>query len=442
MNELSLGRRLSDVVAEYEYKREAIPEVLKDFQKAGSVLMTAVAIEGKYGRVTLDTGRVAEHAMADHLLKSAWLYVYDRLQISYVASADDKRRFEQSMASPPPFTMENLVATFGDYIRDPRGNILRGLAEVFCGLDPSYKSHDKVKIGVSGLPKRVVLQNVGAFGSYGRDRLVALLNALAVYQGKPLVEHEELSLVDALHNHYHGHTAGSVVMDGTHAVLREGDERLIPDRGVTVKKFKNGNAHVVFSADTLLDINRALAEYYGDVLPDTTEEKPARRATGTDVAKDLQYYPTPEAVAERVVASIYGLKNSRVLEPSCGCGRIMDALRRHGAAEIVGCEIDPIRAATSEAKGHKVMRMNFLETVPTPTFDTVVMNPPFYGTHYAKHVKHALKFLKPRGTLVAILPATARYDHGLLDGEWRDLPVGSFGESGTNVCTTVLTIRV
>ena len=40
-----------------------------------------------------------------------------------------------------------------------------------------------------------------------------------------------------------------------------------------------------------------------------------------------------------------------------------------------------------------------------------------------------------------LVAATARYDHGLLDGYWHDLPVGSFSESGTNICTTVLTIR-
>jgi len=71
----------------------------------------------------------------------------------------------------------------------------------------------------------------------------------------------------------------------------------------------------------------------------------------------------------------------------------------------------------------------------------VIINPPFYGKHYAKHVKHALKFLKAGGTLTAILPVTARYDHGLLDGHWEDLPVGAFRQSGTNINTTVLTIK-
>jgi tRNA1(Val) A37 N6-methylase TrmN6 len=36
------------------------------------------------------------------------------------------------------------------------------------------------------------------------------------------------------------------------------------------------------------------------------------------------------------------------------------------------------------------LRANFLETAPTGDFDRVIMNPPFYGKHYAKHVAHAI----------------------------------------------------
>jgi len=425
MNEISLGRRLSDVVEEYEFKKAAIPEVLETFNKAGTALKMACSISGTFGQENLETGRVHDSAMARNLLKSAWFFVYDKLQISYLASANDKRRFEQSMASQPEFTIDNLRATFGDYLLDPRGNILRGLAEVFCELDQAYKSHDKVKIGVKGLPKRVILSNVGGYGSYGRDRLINLLNALAAYQGKALVEPNELKAVDNYHSYIKGHSVGQVDIEG---------------RGVSVRKFMNGNAHVIFDEQALRDINKALAEYYGDVLPDVSEDKPERRKESTAVAKDLQYYPTPQAVVDRVVSSIYSLKGQRILEPSCGCGRFMDALRSAGA-DVVGCEIDPVRVSICQAKGHRVMRMNFLETVPKPEFDRVIMNPPFYGTHYAKHVNHALRFLKPGGTLTAILPVTARYDHGLLDGRWDDLPVGSFRESGTNINTTVLTMR-
>jgi hypothetical protein len=347
------------------------------------------------------------------------------------------------MEKPAPFTIDNIRGTFGRFVADPRGNILRGLAEVFCDLDQAYKSHDKVKIGVAGLPKRIILSNVGGYGSWGRDRLQNVLNALAAYQGKPLVTWQEIS----------------ALLDDGDALLttrtiekprRYGEPELIPviARGVRLKRFQNGNGHLIFEPDTLKDINRALAEYYGDVLPDCAEEKPTTKKASTAVARDLQYYPTPENVVDDLLSGLYGLNGARVLEPSCGCGCILDALRKAGA-DVFGIEVDASRAAQARAKGHSVLLANFLETVPTPIYDRVVMNPPFYGKHYAKHVRHAFSFLKPGGVLTAILPATARYDHGLLDdlgvrsrfdSPWRDLPVGSFTESGTNINTTILTI--
>lgn len=196
----------------------------------------------------------------------------------------------------------------------------------------------------------------------------------------------------------------------------------------------------------------ALAEFYGDVLPDSPdadEDRPAPRAS-TAVSKDLQFYGTPQRVIDRVIGDL-SLTGARVLEPSCGDGRIMNALRAAGAWTY-GVEVEPGRARQArkavDGKGHVVMCANFLDVEPDgalwDNFDFVVMNPPFYGKHYAKHVRHALRFLKPGGKLVAILPATARYDHGLLDDlkpSWSDLPVGAFAESGTNVPTTVATIR-
>ncbi|TNE54821.1 MAG: SAM-dependent methyltransferase, partial [Sphingomonadales bacterium] len=112
-------------------------------------------------------------------------------------------------------------------------------------------------------------------------------------------------------------------------------------------------------------------------------------------------------------------------------------------ADSYGIEVDQSRASECRRKGHSVMMANFLETAPTGDFDQVVMNPPFYGRHYAKHVRHALDYLKPGGRLTAILPITARHDHGELDDlrpQWSDLPIGSFRESGTNINTTVATI--
>lgn len=346
------------------------------------------------------------------------------------------------MIRPAPFTLDNIRSTFGDYLINPRANILRGLAEVFSDLDPAFKSHDKVKIGVAGLPKRVIISSVDSYAhGYGADKVRDMLNALAALQRKPLVTHPEMRRLVADESAFLETRVIEVPQ-------RYGDPEKVQvyARGVRLRRFANGNGHLFFEPDTLRDVNLALAEYYGDVLPDCSEAKPTQQRPGTAVSKDLQYYPTPAAVVERVLADIGIRKGEKVLEPSCGCGRFLDALRQLGA-QAVGIEVDPGRAAEARAKGHRVMLANFLETLPTGDYDRVVMNPPFYGKHYAKHVEHAFKFLKPGGTLTTILPITARHDHGFKHegmskwGAWSDLPVGSFSESGTNINTTVLTLH-
>lgn len=439
-----------DLIAEHDEKLAKIEDEIAAFEAAYTRLEMAACVQGKYvAPVTQHRPFVDARRLKSNLRKSGWRAVYDRLQIDRIASATDKRLFERAMEDPPELTFDNAKATFGDYLQRPRYHILRGLAETFADLDPAYKSHSKVKIGVKGLPKRVILSGFGSyFGTYGRDKLRDIINALAAYRGQPLMEHVEFSAIEVAHRR-----GEDAILDGRiyEAEERYGkrDQYQTLDRGVTIRKFGNGNAHVFFSPATLVDINRALAEFYGEVLPDA-EEEDAKPRPGTAVSKDLQFYWSPQPVIEAALefAGVYDLREwrnnppepSRILEPSCGDGRIMDAIRARGH-RVFGIEYHAGRAAEARARGHNVLTANFLECPAKPEFDIVVMNPPFYGRHYVKHVRHALKFLKPGGTLVSILPATAHYDHKELQGEWRDLPVGSFAEAGTNVPTGLLKIR-
>jgi SAM-dependent methyltransferase len=423
---------VSDLIEEYEEKHAAIDAAVAEFHDAFTRLEMASCIQGKFvGNVTRHRPFVYPEELRKNLRKSGWKAVYDRLQIDMIASAKDRKLFERTLEDPPELTFETAKATFGDYFMRPRFHILRGLAETFADLDPAFKSHSKVKIGVKGLPKRVIINNVGSWGSYGRDKLRDMVNALAVFNGQALMDPTEFTDLDKLHS-FMGHTAGEVKI-----------------RGLTVRKFQNGNAHVFFDAGMLLDINRALAEFYGDVLPDAEEEGIAPRQS-TAVSKDLQFYPTPKAVIDDILdaAGIYKPRDYsrgdapayRVLEPSCGDGRILDEIKARGSRGF-GIEVHAARAAEARAKGHSVLTANFLEYPAVPDYDLVVMNPPFYGRHYVKHVAHALEFLKPGGTLVTDLPASAWYDHKELAGEWRDLPIASFAESGTNIPTGYLRIR-
>lgn len=448
-NAIAPQRTVADLVAEYDEKAANVETAIDAFNRAYEELQMAGTVMGNFVEPIGSRPYLHASNVQKNLLKSGWRAIYNRLDVAKIATAKDKQLFDRTMADPPPLTFENAKATFGDYLMRPRYHILRGLAEVFAELDPAYKSHSKVRIGVKGLPKRIILPGWGEYSSsYGRDRFGNICNALAAYQG---IEHFAFGEMTAINV---AHRAGEdAVLDGrayadtdrygkvsTYATVK---------RGLTVRGFANGNAHIIFAPATLLDINRALAEFYGEVLPDA-EEEGVKPSASTAISKDLQFYWTPPAVAEAAL-DFAGISHPRhyrgdapayrVLEPSCGDGRILDMLREYGCRPL-GIEYHPGRASEARQKGHSVVTANFLEQAPAPEFDRVVMNPPFYGRHYAKHVRHALKFLKPGGTLVSILPATAHYDHDELKGEWRDLPVGSFSEAGTNVPTGLLRMKV
>lgn len=415
-------RALRDVVAEYEAKSEGLETALATFKQAATDLESASNIGGEYGGQIWGRGgnpNPWESTCRAVLLKAAWKHVYKGMHINKLATAKERKQFEVSLENPPELTLDNISATFGDYVLEPRFAMLKGLAEVFSDLDPAYKSHSKVKIGVEGLPKRIILSSVGSWGSWGYERLRDLLNALNTYEGRPHVTHAELEefLNDADENgagYYHG---------------------------IELRRFNNGNGHLIFSPDALRDINKALAEFYGDVLPDGRERN-APKQPGTAVAKDLQFYPTPPAVADSLVSGLGSIDGYMILEPSCGQGALLEAIRRKAAQDranvrAMGIEYNPEHAQTTRDKGFSVLTANFLDCAPKPDFDLVIMNPPFFGKHYQKHIEHARRFLKPGGMVRAIMPVTAFTDHGFVSDrwQWHDLPIASFRTSGTNINT-------
>lgn len=413
-----------EVIAEYE----GLEAEARAFAEAIARAKNAAAVGTTYGAdifIGRNTPETSVERMKAALLRSAWRHIYEGLPVKDCASAKDRKQFALFFENPPELSLEAIAEHFGDHLLDPRHHILKGLAECFCDLDPAYRSHRKVAIGVKGLPKRIIVNHVDEYlNSWGAERVKDTINALLLYRGKPRMEYYEWSALMKA-----ARTQGSVAFEG-------GEIRL----------FKNGNAHMIFDTHGLLDINRALAEFYGEVLPDAPSEAEAKRPS-TEVARNLQFYPTPKAVTEAALAHLNLQGGEHVLEPSCGTGNMMDVLTRWHLQDhkyspsrpaplcITGVEYDTTRAAEARAKGHHVMTANFLQVRPDPRFDAIVMNPPFYGQHWRKHLEHAKGFLRAGGRLVCVLPATARYDDGLSDYGWHDLPAASFAASGTNVPT-------
>lgn len=185
----------------------------------------------------------------------------------------------------------------------------------------------------------------------------------------------------------------------------------------------------------------ALRKY--EKLQDVDALREAAR-NGVQVVSAPQLFPTPVHLAERMIGLAGIEPGMRVLEPSAGTGRILDALP--GGCEVVGVEINAGLGGRLNATDRTIVIGDFLRCTPEALwgkFDRVLMNPPFENASDIKHINHALTFLKPGGVLVAICANGARQKRDLAPlGEWIDLPSGTFAESGTNVNTAIVIIEI
>ena len=137
----------------------------------------------------------------------------------------------------------------------------------------------------------------------------------------------------------------------------------------------------------------------------------------------------------------------RVLEPSAGLGRILDALKPCQCGEIVAVEMAANIAGelfNQDRADVRIVQRDFLTVQPDVgnLFDAVVMNPPFHLRADIAHILHAVKFLKPGGTLAALCFDTPHRAAALkpLAATWEPIPAGTFGKEGTSVPTVLLTI--
>lgn len=217
-----------------------------------------------------------------------------------------------------------------------------------------------------------------------------------------------------------------------------------------------------------LDVNKALDSIGGKwskkdkahlFVNDPTELLEEIMLTGVvsakrDQLKELGYFPTPDLVADRVVGLLGLSAGQYILEPSIGKGSLFKAVRRVEKSNIFKAyEINPdFYNELLTLNIDEIIFGDFLNSIPAPDFDRVVMNPPFNKSRAdIHHVLHAFKFLKPGGRLVAIMPCSVTFRQDKLTTEFRDLvlscgcidalPEGSFKESGTSVNTVVVVLN-
>lgn len=172
-----------------------------------------------------------------------------------------------------------------------------------------------------------------------------------------------------------------------------------------------------------------------------------------DVPKDeFNFFPTPPAIVQRLMEIAEVRAGMKVLEPEAGRGDIAFACVDAGAIvdcyELMQSNYDFL---VSSGRFNSVHHMDFLAAVPDPTYDRIVMNPPFFLQTDIRHVQHALRFLKPNGLLTSVMAASVTFRDNKLTQDFRDLirsrggdiealPEGAFKSSGTMVNTIIATI--
>ena len=168
--------------------------------------------------------------------------------------------------------------------------------------------------------------------------------------------------------------------------------------------------------------------------------------------KEQQFFPTPAALAERVVAAANITPGARVLEPSAGYGALANVAQAAGA-EVLCVESWNKAQTVLESQGYTPITADFLTLTPAEIglFDAVVANPPFTKNQDIAHTVHMFQFLKSGGVLSVITSqswtregtkAQREFAQFCRDNkaEITEIPAGTFAETGTNVATLHIVI--
>ena len=179
------------------------------------------------------------------------------------------------------------------------------------------------------------------------------------------------------------------------------------------------------------------------------------KTTGKRDQRDgLDFYPTPEPLAFKMVEWAGIRPYERVLEPSAGDGSIARYFPDHADRTIVEPSQDLLSRAQLRSVGSRAVGSTFEDYNLVNKHHVIVMNPPFGsgGKTAMEHLAKAARHLRPGGRIVALIPTgpaadkrfDAWWDSDASDGLWRSaditLPAVTFERAGTGVMSRVIII--
>jgi phospholipid N-methyltransferase len=174
-----------------------------------------------------------------------------------------------------------------------------------------------------------------------------------------------------------------------------------------------------------------------------------------DVKRELQFFPTPKAIVDRMIDMIDWKEGMKVLEPSLGTGNIAFNLPNM-KFEIDCVEINKEMADKcnmtypQNSNFYNIINVDFMEFSNDEKYDVIIANPPFTKLQSIKHFNRMKSLLSDNGQLVCIVPAgdidknsslTLRKEFSKFveeECEVIELDNGDFKESGTMVKTVIV----
>ncbi len=232
-----------------------------------------------------------------------------------------------------------------------------------------------------------------------------------------------------------------------------------------------------YDGSPVRDRARLLARVTGCDTPHANNAARATEEQAREVAGQIKkiantqkipgFFPTPDALARRMVTLLELDSDMRVLEPSAGAGHLVQALCDYART----CHLDNVRVRVIEINhtlakltcerftGNSAVLVSQSDCLAFPcperdhdAYDRVIMNPPFENGQDVRHVRHVYDLLKPGGRIVAIMGEHAFFSMDKTSRDFRDwlkmrgtseqLPAGTFlsSDRATSVATRLVII--
>lgn len=185
-----------------------------------------------------------------HLDRGLWRLAFDKTGLRQFMDHKAKQDFDKSLDTrPPEFTMDNCRSVLLSAASDAEMMFNRGLVEVFRSFSSDHKTNtnEPFKINRKCIMSYMVSRWLGysqiRYGNYSSDKVNDLDRVMKTLDDKKHNSRELESLINA--------------------AFKKGE--IFEDDYYRIKGFKNGNMHIEFKREDLLEkANMIIARWYGE----------------------------------------------------------------------------------------------------------------------------------------------------------------------------------